>query len=108
MAYIVVVERGGGFSSLDGSYIYRPGVWKKRRQGGGAIGVFKYIADAVLFCFKSILPYKSVIYECEYIPCSMDFLNSPLNCLYPEGTDFADSVLLTEEVRGIWDEIERD
>ena len=122
--YKVVVKRVGGvFSSLNRSYIYCPGAWTKRRQGDGALGVFKNLNDAISFCHCPFLPYTSVIYECEYTKSKdrgfwrfnreseltgqrdeskEDEFTVAVGGSQPEGTDFADSVLLTEKVQNVW------
>jgi hypothetical protein len=88
-----------------GITIYKVDEWVGRKKGNGPLAVFRTYKAAKSFAERRI-PWVSKIYNCRYVPSKQKSLwikdkacfSLRLSRFLPHGTDFANKVMLIEEV----------
>jgi len=83
---------------------YQIGVPQVRHDkiGWGPMAVFKTLKDLIAFVEEDECDWSTVAFKCEYTPSKDKSLwcpDYPCQMRLPEGTAFADSVTLLEEVK---------
>jgi len=93
----------------DGVIRYITNKWVKRKSGCGPLCIFTSWADAEKWTecpeFRKIWR----IYKCKYKPSderyvyTVDKLATVCDTFLPDGTDFAEEVMITERMKRTWD-----